>query len=77
MKNGEGLLYDKKDHPGRAAPHEQQRRSHFTGCGGDLDEWVTGINELFTKKISCWTGDTFQNVSVFEHDGHTNLLFNG
>lgn len=46
------------------------------GCGGELDEWVTGINELFTKEGILLDGDTFKDVSVFEHDGHTNLLFN-
>lgn len=46
------------------------------GCGGELDEWVTGINELFTKEGILLDGDTFNDVSVFEHDGHTNLLFN-
>lgn len=46
------------------------------GCGGELDEWVTGINELFTKEGILLDGDTFKDVSVFEHDGHTDLLFN-
>ena len=46
------------------------------GCGGDLDEWVTGINDLFTKENILLDGDSFKDVSVFEHDGHTNLLFN-
>lgn len=45
-------------------------------CGGDLDEWVTGINELFTKENILLDGDTFKDISVFEHDDHTNLLFN-
>jgi hypothetical protein len=46
------------------------------GCGGELDEWVTGINELITKAGILLDGDTFKDVSVFEHDGHTDLLFN-
>jgi len=45
------------------------------GCGGDLDEWVSGINEVFSKKKILLGGDIFKKVSVFEHDGHTNLLF--
>jgi len=45
------------------------------GCGGDLDEWVTGINDLLTKEGILLDGDTFQDVSAFEHDGRTNLLF--
>jgi len=46
------------------------------GCGGDLDEWVSGINELFTEEGILLEGDTFTNVAVFENDGYTNLLFN-
>lgn len=46
------------------------------GCGGDLDEWVSDINQHFTKEGILLDGDTFKDVSVFEHDGHTNLLFN-
>lgn len=46
------------------------------GCGGDLDEWVTGINDLLTQEGILLDRDTFKDVSVFEHDGHTNLLFN-
>ncbi len=45
------------------------------GCGGDLDEWVSGINELFTKENILLDGETFKDVSVFERDGYTNLLF--
>ncbi len=65
----------------KITPDELRRMSSsegliLQGCGGDLDEWVTGINELFTKENILLDGDTFQNVSVFEHDGHTNLLFN-
>ena len=45
------------------------------GCGGDPDEWVTGINEMFTEEGILLDGDTFKNVAVFEHDGLTNLLF--
>jgi len=45
------------------------------GCGGDPNEWVTGINELLTKEGILLDGDTFKDVSVFEHGGLTNLLF--
>ena len=57
------------------------RHMHYTeglilqGCGGDLDEWVTGINDLLTKEGILLDGDNFKEVSTFEHDGHTNLLF--
>ena len=46
------------------------------GCGGNLNEWVSGINNLFTKEGILLDGDTFTDVAAFEKDGHTNLLFN-
>ncbi len=45
------------------------------GCGGDLSEWVKGINDILTQEGILINGDTFKDVSVFEHDGCTNLLF--
>ena len=45
------------------------------GCGGDLDGWVAGINELFTQGGILLGGDTFKDVAAFEHTGTTNLLF--
>lgn len=46
------------------------------GCGGDLQEWVDGINGLLTEKNILLDGDTFKDVAVFEYQGQTNLLFN-
>lgn len=45
------------------------------GCGGDPQEWLNGINEMLTREGILQNGDTFKEVSVFEHDGRTNLLF--
>lgn len=45
------------------------------GCGGDPQEWVDGINELLTDAGILRDGSKFSNVSRFEHDGLTNLLF--
>jgi hypothetical protein len=45
------------------------------GCGGNPQEWLDGINELLTKEGILLDGDTFKDVSVFEHNGLTNLLF--
>ena len=47
------------------------------GCGGDLQEWVDGINDLLTEAGILLDGSTFraENVSVFQHDGLTNMLF--
>jgi len=45
------------------------------GCGGDLQKWVDGINEQLTKENILLDDSKFSNVSTFEHDGLTNLLF--
>ncbi len=45
------------------------------GCGGPVEDWINGINDMFTKE-GILLGDTkFENVSVFEHEGFTQLLF--
>lgn len=45
------------------------------GCGGPVQEWVDGINELLTMEGILLNGSRFEEVSVFHHDGLTNLLF--
>jgi hypothetical protein len=45
------------------------------GCDGDLQEWVSGINELLTEEGILLDGDTFDDVYVFDHDGLTNILY--
>ena len=45
------------------------------GCGGDLQEWVDGINDLLTEVGILLDGSQFESVSVFQHQGLTNLLF--
>ena len=45
------------------------------GCGGDLQEWVDGINELLTEEGVLQNDSWLSDVSVFQHDGLTNLLF--
>ena len=45
------------------------------GCGGDLQEWLDGINEMFTEAGILKNGTKFQNISAFEHDGLTCLLY--
>jgi len=45
------------------------------GCGGDLQVWVNGVNDILTKEGILLGGDTFKRVSLFQHDGRTNLLF--
>ena len=45
------------------------------GCGGDLQEWLDGINEMLTANGILKDGTKFENISVFEHEGLTCLLF--
>ena len=45
------------------------------GCGGNLDEWVEGINNLLTENGILQDGTRFHDCSTFEHDGLTCLLF--
>ena len=45
------------------------------GCGGDLKEWVDGVNELLTEAGILKNGSSFSDVYVFENEGLTNLLF--
>ena len=44
------------------------------GCGGDLQEWVDGINGLLTDAGILLDGSRFENVSTFQHGEVTNLL---
>ena len=47
------------------------------GCGGLAQEWVDGINGLFTEAGILLNGNVFkaENVSIFQHGGLTNMLF--
>ena len=45
------------------------------GCGGDLQEWVDGINEMLTQEGILRNGSQFKECSIFERDGLTCLLF--
>lgn len=47
----------------------------FQGCGGEMDEWVNGVNEMFTEAGILLENTRLEDVSKFEHDGLTNLLF--
>ena len=47
----------------------------FQGCGGDPQEWVDGINDMLTNTGILLHGTRFTDVSVFEHNGLTNILF--
>lgn len=45
------------------------------GCGGDLQEWVDGINEMLTEEGILRNGSQLKECSTFEHGGLTCLLF--
>lgn len=45
------------------------------GCGGDLQEWQDGINEMLTDEGILRNGSQFKECSAFEHNGLTCLLF--
>ena len=45
------------------------------GCGGPLQEWLDGINDMLTEAGILQNGSRFTDIYVFEHEGLTNLLF--
>jgi hypothetical protein len=45
------------------------------GCGGDPQEWLDGINEILTDEQILLDGSKFADISVFGHNGSTNILF--
>lgn len=45
------------------------------GCGGDLQQWVDGINQELTEQGILLDGTTFTNVATFQHRDLTCLLF--
>lgn len=46
-------------------------------CGGSLDEWVDGINDMLTESGILLDGTKFkaENCCAFENEGLTNLMF--
>lgn len=45
------------------------------GCGGEIQEWVNGINTMFEEKGILLDNTKFENVSVFQNDGVTCILY--
>ena len=45
------------------------------GCGGDPQEWVDGINQIFTEEGILKKGAKFKEAYTFRHDGLTCMLF--
>ena len=54
---------------------EAQEGLVLQGCGGDLQQWVDGINGLLTDAGILLDGSRFENVTAFQHGEVTNLLF--
>lgn len=45
------------------------------GFGGELEEWMDGINEALTQSGILLEETKFEHISAFEHEGLTCLLF--
>ena len=45
------------------------------GCGGDISEWIDGINRDFTKENILLDGTKFTDVSVFDYKDETCILY--
>lgn len=45
------------------------------GCGGDLNDWVTGINDMLTEEGILLSGSRMENCGAFERNGLTCLYF--
>ena len=45
------------------------------GCGGDLKEWIDGINQMLEREGILPKGKRLDDVVVFRNEGMTNLLF--
>ena len=45
------------------------------GCGGNLQEWVNGINEMFTEAGILKDGSKFEDVFTFQYGELTCLLY--
>lgn len=39
------------------------------GCGGEIKEWMDGINKMLTDKGILLDDTKFEHVSVFQNDG--------
>lgn len=45
------------------------------GCGGEIKEWMDGINKMLTDKGILLDNTKFEHVSVFQNDGVTCILY--
>ena len=54
---------------------QDQEALILQGCGGEPQEWLDGINDLFANEGILLNGTRFQDCSVFKHGGRTCILF--
>jgi len=47
----------------------------FQGCGGEVQEWIDGVNEMFTEQGILKEGTKFDRASRFQNGELTCLLF--
>lgn len=45
------------------------------GCGGDLQEWINGVNEMLTGNGILLNGTKFEKAYAFQNGNLTNLLY--
>lgn len=45
------------------------------GCGGEVKKWVDGINDILTENGILLDDTKFDNVSVFQNEGVTCILY--
>ena len=57
--------------------YEEKDGLILQGCGGDPQEWIDGINELFTKQEILLDDTKFnaENCAVFDNNGSTCILY--
>ena len=45
------------------------------GCGGEIQEWIDGINTMLTDAGILLNGTKFEKVYTFQNDNLTNILY--
>ncbi len=45
------------------------------GCGGDVQEWIDGINDMLTEENILKNGSKFNKVYTFKNGNLTNILY--
>lgn len=45
------------------------------GCGGEIQEWIDGINEMLTDAGILLNGTKFEKVYTFKNENLTNILY--